>query len=167
MQGQLLISNTTGSGTGTGPVNVDSGTLGGTGIIAGPVIIGTGAGSGAFLAPGARANIVGTLTLQRSILFQNDALYQCEINTNRAAADQVKADGVTINTGAVFSLTAFGNMILTQDTVLTAINNTAATPISGAFANLPDGSTVTVGANKLQASYSGGDGNDLTLTVVP
>ena len=35
------------------------------------------------------------------------------------------------------------------------------------FSNLADGSTVTLGINKLQVSYSGGDGNDLTLTVVP
>ena len=39
--------------------------------------------------------------------------------------------------------------------------------ISGTFANLPDGSTFTVGRNTLQANYKGGDGNDLTLTVVP
>jgi hypothetical protein len=41
------------------------------------------------------------------------------------------------------------------------------TPISGTFSNLADGSTVTIGVNKLQVSYAGGDGNDLTLTVIP
>jgi hypothetical protein len=35
------------------------------------------------------------------------------------------------------------------------------------FAALPDGSTVTIGVNKLQVSYEGGDGNHLTLTVMP
>jgi hypothetical protein len=49
----------------------------------------------------------------------------------------------------------------------TVISNTAATPISGTFANLPDGSTFTVGNNDFQVDYEGGDGNDLTLTVVP
>jgi hypothetical protein len=39
--------------------------------------------------------------------------------------------------------------------------------LNGMFANLADGSTVTVGVNKLLVSYTGGDGNDLTLTVVP
>ena len=57
--------------------------------------------------------------------------------------------------------------MLEVGTVLTAIDNTAATPIVGTFANLPDGGIVTVNGNNLQASYSGGDGNDLTLTVVP
>jgi len=45
------------------------------------------------------------------------------------------------------------------------IKNTAVTPISGTFSNLPNGAIVN--GNNLQASYSGGDGNDLTLTVVP
>jgi hypothetical protein len=47
------------------------------------------------------------------------------------------------------------------------INNTSATPIAGRFGNLPDGATVTVGSNTFLANYEGGDGNDLTLTVVP
>ena len=50
--------------------------------------------------------------------------------------------------------------------VLTVIKNTAPTPIAGTFSNLPDGGIVTVNGNNLQASYSGGDGNDLALTVV-
>ena len=49
----------------------------------------------------------------------------------------------------------------------TIISNTSANPISGTFSNLPDGAIVTINGNNLQASYEGGDGNDLTLTVVP
>ena len=51
--------------------------------------------------------------------------------------------------------------------VLTVIKNTAAAPIAGTFRNRPDGGIVTANGNNLQASYSGGDGNDLTLTLVP
>ena len=76
------------------------------------------------------------------------------------------ANGVTIN-GAQFLLLSRGGFTLTPGTVLTVINNTAATPIAGTFANLPDGSTFTAHGNTFQASYEGGDGNDLTLTVVP
>ncbi len=47
------------------------------------------------------------------------------------------------------------------------ISNTSANPISGTFSNLPEGAIVNVNGNSLQASYEGGDGNDLTLTVVP
>jgi len=46
------------------------------------------------------------------------------------------------------------------------INNTSGTPINGSFSNLSDGGTVTIGNTTFQANYEGGDGNDLTLTVV-
>ena len=52
-------------------------------------------------------------------------------------------------------------------TVFNTIENTSVTPISGTFVNLADGSIFTVGSNTFQASYEGGDGNDLTLMVVP
>ena len=57
--------------------------------------------------------------------------------------------------------------MLTFGTVFTVINNTATTPIAGTFSNLPDGSTFAANGNTYQVSYQGGDGNDLTLTVVP
>jgi len=56
---------------------------------------------------------------------------------------------------------------LFSGTTFTVISNTSATPISGSFTNLPDGSTITMGSNTWQANYEGGDGNDLTLAVVP
>jgi len=56
---------------------------------------------------------------------------------------------------------------LPLDTVFTAISNIGTGSISGPFSNLPDGATIIAGPNTLQASYEGGDGNDLTLTVVP
>jgi len=85
------------------------------------------------------------------------------LKTNSA---NVVANGVTIN-GALFSFAALGVGALPAGTVFTVINNTATTPISGTFSNLPDGSTFTVGSNTFQTNYEGGDGNDLTLTVVP
>jgi hypothetical protein len=77
------------------------------------------------------------------------------------------ANGVTINSGALFSFVGLDSGTLPQGTVFTAIDNIAATPISGTFSNLADGAIVNVNGNNLQASYEGGDGNDLTLTVVP
>jgi hypothetical protein len=79
----------------------------------------------------------------------------------------VIATGVTIASGAQFSFKQLGNKQLTAGTVFTAIDNTSANPISGTFANLPDDSTFVVGSNTYQAEYQGGDGNDLSLTVVP
>jgi autotransporter-associated beta strand protein len=163
-EGFLKVSNTTGSATGSGAVQVNGGTLGGVGILAGAVTVGSGNGSGAFLAPGTGS---ATLTLQSSLSLKGDSTYTWRFTTPSAKADKVVANGVTIKSGAQFQAVAKGNAQLTMGTSLTAISNTAATPISGTFNNLPDGSTVTVGNNKFQADYEGGDGNDLTLTVVP
>jgi hypothetical protein len=55
----------------------------------------------------------------------------------------------------------------TIGTVFTVINNTSASPITGTFSNLADGSVFTSNGNNFQANYEGGDGKDLTLTVVP
>jgi autotransporter-associated beta strand protein len=166
--GTLLVSNTSDSGTGTGPVQVDAGTLGGRGIIAGAVTVGTGSGAGAFLAPAAGRKKQATLTCQSSLTLQADATYTCSFKArrNQALSDEVIANGVTIS-GATINLQGTTQGRVRRGTVFTVISNTSANPISGNFSNLADGAIVSVNGNNLRASYSGGDGNDLTLTVVP
>ena len=88
-------------------------------------------------------------------------------NSHGIRADMVVANGVTINSGATVALRGQTTGALTQGMVLTLIRNTSADPVSGTFSNLPDGAIVTINGNNLQASYEGGDGNDLTLTAVP
>ena len=165
--GGLKVSNPTGSATGTGAVGVNAGTLRGGGIIGGTVTIGTGSGSGAFLAPGQGASKPTTLTIQSALTIQADGTYTYKLNLKKAKADKVVANGVTINSSALFSFLKVSRGTLTPGTVFTAIDNTAATPIAGTFSNLADGSTFTAGNNTFQVDYQGGDGNDLTLTVVP
>ncbi len=92
-------------------------------------------------------------------------------------------DGVFFTTPATVPLTddgftatgqAVGPMTLgfdpTPGQVLTLVNNTSANPIAENFTNLPDGGTITTsyGGRELLiiANYSGGDGNDLTLTLL-
>jgi autotransporter-associated beta strand protein len=166
--GKLVVANQSGSGTGTGPVSVDRGKLGGTGIIAGETRIGTGSGTGAFLAPAAGTTVQATLTIQSALTFNSDATYAYTFraNRNRAETDEVIANGVTINSGAMIELNGHTRGAVTQGMVLTLISNTSADPISGTFSNLPDGSIVTINGNTFQANYEGGDGNDLTLTTV-
>jgi autotransporter-associated beta strand protein len=168
-RGKLMVNNTSDSGTGTGAVQVADGKVGGKGIIAGPVTVGAGNGSAAVLAPGYLhgANRPGTFTIQSLLTFNGEGIYQMELNSSSAMADEVAALGVVINAGARFSFADIGNSTLPIGTVFTIINNTSATPIAGAFSNLPDGSTFTSNGNAYQVSYEGGDGNDLTLTVVP
>ncbi len=165
--GKLVVANTTGSATGTGPVQVNAGILGGKGIIAAAVTVGTGSGAGAALQPSVGVSQTVTLAIQSALTFKGDGTYTYKLSTQKAKGDQLVANGVTIESGAQFNFTALANKRLVAGTVFTALSNTAATPISGTFANLADGSTLTAGPNNLQVSYSGGDGNDLTLTVAP
>jgi autotransporter-associated beta strand protein len=99
-EGALAVNNAVGSRTGSGSVQVDAGTLRGNGIIAGAVTIGTGSGSGAFLAPGEGASTATTLTIQSALTFKADSIYTCRLNTKKRKADQVVANGVTIESGA-------------------------------------------------------------------
>ncbi|MBA2434741.1 MAG: autotransporter-associated beta strand repeat-containing protein [Chthoniobacterales bacterium] len=168
-QGTLVASNLSGSGTGTGPVLTNAGTLGGSGIISGAVTVGTGSGAGAFLAPAHGGKKQLTLTIQSSLTFNSDSTYTYtfKAKNNRSKTDKVVANGVTIKNGASINLSGTTQGALTQGTALTLIKNTAATPIVGTFNNLPDDAIVNVNGNNFQADYQGGDDNDLTLTVVP
>jgi hypothetical protein len=88
------------------------------------------------------------------------------VNSSTPAADLVIANGVRI-LGAQIVFNDVGSATLSSGTMFIVISNTSRKPINGTFANLADGGTITVGANTFQANYEGGDGNDLTLTVVP
>jgi hypothetical protein len=150
---------------GTGPVQVDAGRLGGTGTLTGTVTIGTGSGSGAFLSPGILRP--GKLGIQSDLIFNSDATLECYLNANKVTADRITANSVTIAAGATFALIVRGTAALQVGQVFTMISNKSAGPVNGTFSDLPDGGIITVGNNTFQANYEGGDGNDLTLTVIP
>ena len=164
--GELLVANDQGSATGAGAVHVVAGTLGGAGIISGKVTVGTGTGPGALLSPSkASGSGLANLRIQSALIFNSDATYDFQLNSKKAKADRVTANGVTISNGAEFSFADLNSSTLPSGTVFTIINNTSGSPISGTFSNLADGGTFTSNGNTYQASYEGGDGNDLTLTV--
>ncbi len=166
--GILSAANPAGSATGTGAVNVKTGTLGGAGMIAGATTIGTGSGPGAFLVPAVGSSQQTSLTLLSALILNADATYTCTFKAkkNKARTDLVIAHGVTIN-GAILNLSGQTQGSLKRGLTLTVLSNTSADPISGTFSNLPNGGIVTISGNNFQATYEGGDGNDLTLTVVP
>jgi autotransporter-associated beta strand protein len=166
-KGTLLVKNTTGSATGTGAVHVNAGTLGGTGKITGAVTVGTGSSSGATLLPGNSATKPGILTISSALTFNSLSTYKCVLSRPTVKASQAVGLGVTINSGVPFIFLDTGTGTLTAGTVFTVINNTSASPIFGTFSNLANGSVFTSNGNNFQASYTGGTGNDLTLTVVP
>jgi hypothetical protein len=165
----LTVSNTSGSATGTGPVQVNAGLLGGKGIIAGAVNVGADTPDRPHLAPASGGSTPATVTIQGSLTFQSSGGYNWSVRAKgrRTMSDSVKANGVTIITGATFTVLPQLQGTLQTGTVFTVISNTSASAISGTFSDLADGAIVNVSGNNLQASYSGGNGNDLTLTVVP
>jgi hypothetical protein len=110
---------------------------------------------------------IGTFTFRRALRFASDGAYNCELNSDTARSDKVVAQHLTINSGALISLVDLGATTLPTGTILTIIDNTGTDPIGGEFSNLTDGANIIAGNNTFQASYEGGDGNDLTLTVVP
>lgn len=161
--GTLVIANGSGSGTGTGAVLVSGGVLGGSGTISGAVTV----QSGALFAPAAGTKKQANLTTLSSLSFNSGAIYTYTFRAKRSQArtDKVTANGVTIDSGASFNFSGQARGTLRPGLTFVVISNTSASPIGGAFGNLPDGAILSVGSNNFQASYEGGDGNDLTLTV--
>jgi autotransporter-associated beta strand protein len=165
--GTLFVTNRRGSGTGSGPVQVNVGKLAGTGKISGSVTVGTGSGAGAFLTPGVVTATPSTLTIRKRLTFRADGTFHFGFKSSTITADKIIARGVTIDSGALIFFDHVDVGTFPLGTVFTAIDNTSATPIAGTFANLADGGTFTIDNITFQADYQGGDGNDFTLTVVP
>lgn len=69
------------------------------------------------------------------------------------------------------NVTLAGNLNLIADpgiptgTTFTIVNKTSAGAVSGTFASKPQGSTFTTSGYTWQISYTGGDGNDVTVTT--
>jgi hypothetical protein len=89
-----------------------------------------------------------SLTIRGALNFKADSTYTYNLSTKRAKADKVIANGVMIDSGAQFAFVAAGNKALNPGKRFVAISNTATTPIGGAFANLPNGSTFTIGLTR-------------------
>jgi autotransporter-associated beta strand protein len=103
--GRLLVSNTSGSGTGSGGVTVSGGILGGTGAIAGAVTV----TSGGTIAPGAS---IGTLTLNAPPNLSGTNLMEIDRNGGSPLADKIALTGGTLNYGGTLVVTNVGAPLL-------------------------------------------------------
>jgi autotransporter-associated beta strand protein len=165
--GILAVSNVAGSATGAGPVQVQPGSiLSGAGIISGPVTLSGTSRRQSAIEPGT-LDPVALLTIRGQLRFRRGAYY-CTLDRDTVASDAVMAKGISIR-GGTFVLEATGSLPLPLGAVFTVLDNTSAMPISGTFDSLPEGSVIQLSnpPNNLLVSYAGGDGNDMTLTVVP
>ena len=105
-QGKLLVSNTTGSGTGSGPVAVNIGTLGGTGSISGTVTV----ASGAHIAPGESVESldVGSLILNTGSILDFELGAPGSPGVTSDLIRVLDSSGLTLNGGSVVLTDAVG-----------------------------------------------------------
>jgi autotransporter-associated beta strand protein len=171
IEGGSLLLDSIEALAGTGSVFVDAGTLTTSSstrqqrkpvTIGKSVTVGNGTGSGAYLSP----NIRPALAIGRTLNFKGDGSYICALSPIKAIAGELIARRVIID-GGQFGFSAPISRSIDIGTAFTVIQNAGSLPISGRFANLPDGGVITAYGNNFAANYEGGDGNDLTLTVVP
>lgn len=151
-------NNETAIVTGTyGAVNVGlGGTLKGTGTVGTLYVYGK-------VSPGLSP---GCLTTTGDLTFITGSTYDFEIAGTTACTqyDQLKVTGAVTLDGTLNTLLINGfKPKAGQKYVL--ISNDGADPISGTFTGLAQGAKVTVGAYEFTISYTGGDGNDVELTV--
>lgn len=154
--GSLLAGNTTGSATGTGNITTaDGASLGGSGTVAGNLTVsGSLAPAGAFTSG--------------SIAFDATGVRTVAIDLNGLVAgvsyDQLRVNGTVDLTGSTLSIST-GTFRPLLGNNFTVLANDGVESITGTFAGLAQGGTLTVGNRTMTISYIGGDGNDVTLTV--
>ncbi|HXI23964.1 MAG TPA: choice-of-anchor Q domain-containing protein [Pyrinomonadaceae bacterium] len=156
----LTVGNTL---TNSGTLNVsNNGTIKGTGTVSGPVSV----NSGGTVAPGSSAGILNT----GNVSFSSGSTHSVEIGGATAGTqyDQLNVTGTVSLGGATLSLTRLNSYTPNVGQTFTIINNDDTDAVSGTFNGLIQGATITdflgTGQNAT-ISYTGGDGNDVILTV--
>ena len=141
---------------------VSGGTLKGTGAIGSLTATGTG-----IIAPGnSPGKVTSTsLSLSSTNTLQIDIQGASSTPVSGTDYDQIVVSSTgTVNLGGAIltlSTTYTGN----AGTVFTIIDNQGSSAISGTFNGLAEGAAVLVNGRAYQISYTGGNGNDVTLTV--
>jgi autotransporter-associated beta strand protein len=123
--GTLFVDNTIGSATGSGAVAVYGGTLGGTGIISGPVTI----ASGGTLSPGSSTPL-GTLTINTAPTLNGTNFVQIDRNGVSPLADKINLTAGTLTYGGTLVVSNSGAALLGGE----MFTNFVAPAYAGAFA---------------------------------
>jgi autotransporter-associated beta strand protein len=151
--GAVFVSNTTGTGTGSGTVAVRSGaTLGGSGIISGATTI----ENGATLAPG---DAIGKLTFNSTLSLAASSTSRLELNAAALTNDTVKTVGAITYSGTLIVSNTAGTLAAGQ-----SFKVFEAPGYSGSFTviTLP-----TLGANLAWTNRLAIDGTIAVFSTVP
>lgn len=138
--------------------NSTGGTLRGTGTLT-PSFSVT---SGNTVAAGPDAATLGTLTFGGSLTGNTGATFSLKLNSASALSDLISAAGISLG-GATLALSDLGSATITSGTF--TILSSSTTSITGTFAGLTEGATITVGSNNFIISYLANSGRDITLTA--
>lgn len=139
-------------------VSVTAGTLGGSGTV-GPITT-----NGGTLAPGLLAAVVPVTLRSGNLVLAGVTFAPLLSGTPGGAADRVAVTGSVNLTGAALAVTRVGAAV-PAGLPRVLISNDGTDPVVGTFAGLPQGALVTVAGQMFAISYTGGDGNDVVLTL--
>lgn len=191
--GQPLLTKTgtgrvilTGFNNFSGQVDVEAGTLDAIGFIGGAgslnirkgaILAGDNGGIDkdtliqGTLSPGAPTDPFDRMIFSGALTFStnanNDRLLRMNIISSTAGStyDQVQSSGTVTLNSANLEL-SFGSPAPPVGTVFTLINKVSAGAISGTFSGIAEGSASVHDGQLLLFSYTGGDGNDFTATIL-
>ncbi|MFN3409172.1 MAG: beta strand repeat-containing protein [Limisphaerales bacterium] len=111
---------------------------------------------------------VGVLTVSSgTAVFSAGSSLQVNLNGGAPGTeyDQLRVSSPPNLAGA--SLNVVPGFTATNGQVFVIITNTGAAAFTTTFTNLPEGGTVSAGGQFFEISYTGGNGNDVTLTKLP
>jgi autotransporter-associated beta strand protein len=164
----------TGTGTYTGPTAVNGGTLiiDGTLSAASAVVVQAG---GTLSGTGSVGPVSGTAGTVRPGDSGPGTLNTHDVNLGAASFavtlagtssfSQLNVTGTVALNGTTLDATLGTGFTPVVGNSFTVINNDGTDPVTGTFAGLAEGATVTVGGHAFTVSYKGGDGNDVVLTA--
>jgi len=117
---------------------------------------------GATLSPGSSP---GKLTMNNLTMASSANLFlELRGTTPGTQHDQIVAKSSVNISNATLTLAL--NYPPAEGDVIRLIDNQSANPVLGTFSGKPQGSVVTLGGNQFLLSYTGGTGNDITLTAI-
>lgn len=117
--------------------------------------------TGGIIGPGHSPGCInsGNLTL--------NGTYQAQIGGTTACTgyDQLVVTGTVNVANATLSPTLFGGFVPVGGQSYTIINNDGSDAVTGTFAGIAEGGTITANGVTYNVTYRGGSGNDIVLTV--